>query len=278
MVEVAGSSPAVRSVSEAEAVDAPGCGPGGSEFESRRTPHAALAQTGRGVRSRAGRFGVRVPGAARTTCRRTTWCQVGDGVPPPALTRGPAGSSPALAAKAQQKQGEASRQMAPAAVSKTVGPPGRGGSTPPLAARRTRARGTWWGPPTGTGSGLLTRPGAPSSVASSTLAPTAGPHHAGAPPVGEVGRFVKPLPSAERVRLSPPARRTTTRTERRTQRWLPRHRDEYQQEGPVCRSGPGTPCAASGWSAGTCSATGSPTAATWSGARAAATTSVASSP
>lgn len=36
--EVAGSSPAGRAVSEVEAVEAPGCGPGGSGFESRRTP------------------------------------------------------------------------------------------------------------------------------------------------------------------------------------------------------------------------------------------------
>jgi hypothetical protein len=36
----AGSSPAGRAVSEAEAVDAPGCGPGGSGFEPRRTPHS----------------------------------------------------------------------------------------------------------------------------------------------------------------------------------------------------------------------------------------------
>lgn len=36
--EVAGSSPAGRAVSEAEAGDAPGCGPGESGFEPRRTP------------------------------------------------------------------------------------------------------------------------------------------------------------------------------------------------------------------------------------------------
>ena len=36
--EVAGSSPAGRAVSEAEVGDAPGCGPGGSGFEPRRTP------------------------------------------------------------------------------------------------------------------------------------------------------------------------------------------------------------------------------------------------
>ena len=36
--EVAGSSPAGRAVSEAEESDAPGCDPGGSGFEPRRTP------------------------------------------------------------------------------------------------------------------------------------------------------------------------------------------------------------------------------------------------
>jgi hypothetical protein len=45
--EVAGSSPAGRAVSEAEAGDAPGCAPGEGGFEPRRTPQhhpAALAQ------------------------------------------------------------------------------------------------------------------------------------------------------------------------------------------------------------------------------------------
>jgi hypothetical protein len=51
--EVAGSSPAGRAVSEAEGGDAPGCGPGGSGFEPRRTPqqHPVLraAAASRGV-------------------------------------------------------------------------------------------------------------------------------------------------------------------------------------------------------------------------------------
>ena len=41
--ERAGSSPAGRAVSEAEAGDAPGCGPGGSGFEPRRTPDVRRA-------------------------------------------------------------------------------------------------------------------------------------------------------------------------------------------------------------------------------------------
>lgn len=50
--ESAGSSPAGRAVSEAEAVDAPGRGPGGSGFESRRTPE---------VRSTHARCAIAVP-------------------------------------------------------------------------------------------------------------------------------------------------------------------------------------------------------------------------
>jgi hypothetical protein len=41
--EGAGSSPAGRAVSEAEAADAPGRGPGGSGFEPRRTPSVRRA-------------------------------------------------------------------------------------------------------------------------------------------------------------------------------------------------------------------------------------------
>lgn len=87
--EGAGSSPAGRAVSEAEAVEAPGRGPGGSGFESRRAPAVHLAAPavpaatpavqrrtpqypasgsgpiGRGAWLRTRRFRVRVPGAAR---------------------------------------------------------------------------------------------------------------------------------------------------------------------------------------------------------------------
>jgi hypothetical protein len=61
--EVAGSSPAGRAVSEAEEVEAPGCGPGGSGFESRRTPRGS-SPIGRGAWLRTRRFRVRLPGAA----------------------------------------------------------------------------------------------------------------------------------------------------------------------------------------------------------------------
>lgn len=81
--EGAGSSPAGRAVSEAEVGDAPGCGPGGSGFEPRRTPSVipggadvavptrtqyprGSGPTGRGAWLRTRRFRVRIPGAART--------------------------------------------------------------------------------------------------------------------------------------------------------------------------------------------------------------------
>ena len=39
--EVGGSSPSSSTVAEVEVVDTPGCGPGGSRFESGRSPHLA---------------------------------------------------------------------------------------------------------------------------------------------------------------------------------------------------------------------------------------------
>ena len=43
--EVSGSNPLASTVAEAEVADAPGCGPGGSGFESRQSPQTKGTDT-----------------------------------------------------------------------------------------------------------------------------------------------------------------------------------------------------------------------------------------
>ena len=72
--EGAGSSPAGRAVSEAEVGDAPGRGPGGSGFESRRTPqYSATTRAGGRSTSGSGPIGERRPVQDRQVRGSSPW-------------------------------------------------------------------------------------------------------------------------------------------------------------------------------------------------------------